>query len=248
MPLPATVSPADDSTTAALPTRTSPPVRPSPAPEAAPEAAPAAVVRPTVGACPCPVLHQLPVLTRPLPPPPPLVDVSRFPRAILLPDNPRNLPQAVVGGPLPVDSRCPPPASCHQPYAEPRQPYVSHPLPDFPEDPSSLGGGGSVQGSHTLLSPGPELLDPELWVSLSPIERSLALVHIRGFFADKLDAVPSIANDAGHLLSHATSIMRLMDDSSDPDALVELGRDTIHQTALKAGWSLAAGLQHRHQH
>ncbi|KAJ9462496.1 hypothetical protein DIPPA_25568 [Diplonema papillatum] len=47
--------------------------------------------------------------------------------------------------------------------------------------------------------------------------------------------------------------MRLMDDSSDPDALVELGRDTIHRmmvlkTALKAGWSLAAGLQHRHQH
>ncbi|KAJ9435067.1 hypothetical protein DIPPA_31853, partial [Diplonema papillatum] len=241
---------------AALPTRTSPPVRPSPAPEAAPEAAPAGSrpVPPTsVGTCPGPVLHQLPAFTRPLPPPPPLVDVSRLPRAVLLPDNPRNLPQAVVGGPLPVGYRCPPAASCHQPYAEPRQPYASHPLPDFPEDPSSLGGGGSVQGSHTLLSPGPELLDPELWVSLSPVERSLALVHIRGFFADILDAVPSIANDAGHLLSHATSIMRLMDDSSDPDALVELGRDTIHRmmvlkTALKAGWSLAAGLQHRHQH
>ncbi|KAJ9454713.1 hypothetical protein DIPPA_29210 [Diplonema papillatum] len=238
---------------AALPTRTSPPVRPSPAPEAAPAGSRPVVSPTSVGACPCPVLHQLPAFTRPLPPPPPLVDVSRLPRAILLPDNPRSLPQAVVGGPLPVDSRCPPPASCHQPYAEPRQPYVSHPLPDFPEDPSSLGGGGSVQGSHTLLSPGPELLDPELWVSLSPIERSLALVHIRGFFADILDAVPSIANDAGHLLSHATSIMRLMDDSSDPDALVELGRDTIHRmmvlkTALKAGWSLAAGLQHRHQH
>ncbi|KAJ9436372.1 hypothetical protein DIPPA_00883 [Diplonema papillatum] len=47
--------------------------------------------------------------------------------------------------------------------------------------------------------------------------------------------------------------MRLMDDSSDPDALVQLGWDTIHRmmvlkTVLKACWSLAGGLQHRHKH
>ncbi|KAJ9469962.1 hypothetical protein DIPPA_35919 [Diplonema papillatum] len=158
-------------------------------------------------------------------PAPPLVDVSRVPQAVLLPGSSRGLLRAIEGAAPPVYGHHPY-AEPHQPRAEPPQPYAgsSQPLPYFPEGPPSLGEGGSVQGSPTLLSPGPELLDPQL---LSPIEKSLALVHIRDFFADILDAIPSVAKDAQHLTNHVTTIMRLMDDTTDPDALVQLGRDTI---------------------
>ncbi|KAJ9435166.1 hypothetical protein DIPPA_33724, partial [Diplonema papillatum] len=235
------------------PARDAPPGCPAPPPVAMPVGSfPAAAATP-LDSCPCPAPRQGPLAGQ-LPPPPPLIDVSRLPRAVLLPGSSCGLLRAIEDAAPPV-YRHHPYAELYQPRAEPPQPYAgsSQPLPDFPEGPPSLGEGGSVQGSPTLLSPGPELLDPQLWVGLSPIEKSLALVHIRDFFADILDAIPSVANDAQHLTNHVTTIMRLMDDTTDPDALVQLGRDTIHRmmvlkTALKAGWSLAGSLQHRHQH
>ncbi|KAJ9469488.1 hypothetical protein DIPPA_24973, partial [Diplonema papillatum] len=235
------------------PARDAPPGCPAPPPVAMPVGSfPAAAATP-LDSCPCPAPRQGPLAGQ-LPPPPPLIDVSRLPQAVLLPGSSCGLLRAIEDAAPPV-YRHHPYAELYQPRAEPPQPYAgsSQPLPDFPEGPPSLGEGGSVQGSPTLLSPGPELLDPQLWVGLSPIEKSLALVHIRDFFADILDAIPSVANDAQHLTNHVTTIMRLMDDTTDPDALVQLGRDTIHRmmvlkTALKAGWSLAGSLQHRHQH
>ncbi|KAJ9436716.1 hypothetical protein DIPPA_21970, partial [Diplonema papillatum] len=118
----------------------------------------------------------------------------------------------------------------------------------FQQDPLDALERGSVQSQPALITPGPGLLDPRVWLSYGPVEKSLLLVHIRDIFAEVLNGSQALANDGQHLLHHLSCILHLMDDTSDQEGMVRLAESTLHRmvvlkTALKAGWSVAADLQ-----
>ncbi|KAJ9436999.1 Synaptobrevin-like protein YKT6 [Diplonema papillatum] len=177
-----------------------------------------------------------------VPPPPPLVDASRVP----------------FGSHHAGAGHVPAPFSAPQPPA-PAQPVQENPFAGqhfsapsqtevFQQDPLDALERGSVQSQPALITPGPGLLDPRVWLSYGQVEKSLLLVHIRDIFAEVLNGSQTLANDGQHLLHHLSCILHLMDDSSDPEGMVQLAESTLHRlvvlkTGLKAGWSVAADLQ-----
>ncbi|KAJ9473756.1 Gag-Pro-Pol polyprotein [Diplonema papillatum] len=184
-----------------------------------------------------------------VPPPPPLVDASRVPFGS----------HHAGAGHAPAPFSAPqPPAPVPAP-TQPSQPVQENPFAGqhfsapsqtevFQQDPLDALERGSVQSQPALITPGPGLLDPRVWLSYGQVEKSLLLVHIRDIFAEVLNGSQTLANDGQHLLHHLSCILHLMDDSSDPEGMVQLAESTLHRlvvlkTGLKAGWSVAADLQ-----
>ncbi|KAJ9448783.1 Gag-Pro-Pol polyprotein [Diplonema papillatum] len=184
-----------------------------------------------------------------VPPPPPLVDASRVPFGS----------HHAGAGHTPAPFSAPqPPAPVPAP-TQPSQPAQENPFAGqhfsapsqtevFQQDPLDALERGSVQSQPALITPGPGLLDPRVWLSYGPVEKSLLLVHIRDIFAEVLNGSQALANDGQHLLHHLSCILHLMDDTSDQEGMVRLAESTLHRmvvlkTALKAGWSVAADLQ-----
>ncbi|KAJ9462841.1 hypothetical protein DIPPA_20568 [Diplonema papillatum] len=118
-----------------------------------------------------------------VPPPPPLVDASRVPfgshhAGAGHTPAPFSAPQPPAPVPAPTQPSQPAQENLfagHH-FSAPSQTEV------FQQDPLDALERGSVQSQPALITPGPGLLDPRVWLSYGPVEKSLLLVHIRDIF------------------------------------------------------------------